>query len=243
MTILILGGTAEARALAADLVQSGTDVVSSLAGRVSRPALPVGRCRVGGFGGVTGLQTYLRTERVRAVVDATHPFAATISANAAAATAGLGIALLRLERPSWREHPHAGGWTWVPDAAAVLDLEARRPFVTTGRQGLGTFLPWADRDVLVRVVEPPDIVVPKRWTVLRSRGPYDYPSERLIMVEHRVDALVTKDSGGRHTDAKLAVAHDLAVPVVVIERPVRPMGGDTVRTVAEAVAWCRAYGV
>ena len=158
MTILILGGTSEARELAAALVASGADVISSLAGRVSRPALPAGRVRVGGFGGVDGLVDYLRAGKITAVVDATHPFAAQISANAAAATALAGVPLLRLERPGWRDHPQAGSWTWVADAAAARAAAeaARRPFLTTGRQSLEAFLPWADRRAIVRVVDPPE---------------------------------------------------------------------------------------
>lgn len=154
--ILILGGTAEARELAAALVAAGHPVLSSLAGRVSRPALPAGEVRVGGFGGVEGLAAFLRERRIAAVVDATHPFAARISANAAAAAEAARCPLLRVQRPSWREYPAAESWTWVADADAARAAadHAQRPFLTTGRQSLTAFLPWADRDVLVRVVDP-----------------------------------------------------------------------------------------
>ncbi len=234
MTVLILGGTAEARALAAELVADGVDVVSSLAGRVSRPALPAGGARVGGFGGAVGLATYLTEHRIDAVVDATHPFAAQISANAAAAAEQTRTPLVRLERPSWREHPDAERWTWVPDVAAARDAaeSCSRPFVTTGRQSLEVYLPWADREVLVRVVDPPTFVLPERWTVLRARGPYDEADERELMADRQVGALLTKDSGGDHTAAKLGVAAELGIPVVVVERPPRPAGVTTLRTVA-----------
>lgn len=239
MTILVLGGTAEARALAATLVHAGTDVLTSLAGRVRDPALPAGRVRVGGFGGVAGLVESLRTEQVTAIVDATHPFAATIGANAAAAATRTGIPLLRLERPGWADHPGAQSWTWVPDAdAARTAADAYgRPFLTTGRQSLQTFLPWSDRAVLVRVVDLPEFEVPASWTVLTVRGPYAYADERLIMVDHGTDGLLTKDSGGTHTAAKLDAAGDLGIPVVVIARPPRPAGVATVTTVAGAVTW------
>ncbi|HEY5821256.1 MAG TPA: cobalt-precorrin-6A reductase [Propionibacteriaceae bacterium] len=239
MSVLILGGTAEARALAAVLVADGVDVVSSLAGRVSRPALPAGRVRVGGFGGVSGLAAYLVAERVDAVIDATHPFAAQISANAAGACAQTSTPLVRLERPGWCEHPGAYGWTWVADLDAAREAtpEARRPFLTTGRQSLGAFLSWADRDVLVRVVDPPEVPLPSRWTIVRSRGPYDYAAERRLLEDHRVDALLTKDSGGEHTAAKLAAADDLGIPVVIIERPPRP----DVPTVPDVEAALQAY--
>jgi precorrin-6A/cobalt-precorrin-6A reductase len=241
MTIVILGGTSEARQLATNLVSDGVEVISSLAGRVRHPSLPIGRVRIGGFGGVEGLAAYLRDQRASALVDATHPFAATITGNAVQAASRSGTPLLRLERPGWSEHPHAGAWTWVRDAAAARAAadSARRPFLTTGRQSLREFLPWADRDVLVRLVDSPAGVLPQRWTVITSRGPYSYPSERQILHEHAIDVLVSKDSGGTHTVAKLDAAGDLSIPVVIIARPPHaPV--PLVRTVGEAAAWCRA---
>lgn len=238
--ILVLGGTAEARTLAATLVAEGREVTSSLAGRVSRPALPPGRVRVGGFGGVDGLVRYLTDQRVDLVVDATHPFAAQISANAATASSRTGIPLVRLERPGWRDHPGARGWTWVADLVAAREAAdaAGRPFLTTGRQSLDTFLPWADRAVLVRIVDPPEFPLPDRWRVIRARGPYDYPAEHRLLVEHQIDVLLTKDSGGEHTAAKLTAADDLGVRVVVVERPPRPEV-PTVTTVVAALDRCR----
>jgi precorrin-6A/cobalt-precorrin-6A reductase len=235
-TVLILGGTGEARGLAALLQADGLRVVSSLAGRVSRPALPVGEVRIGGFGGPVGLAGYLRTAGVDVMVDATHPFAARISASAAEAAALAGVPLLRLQRPGWAEHPDAGRWTWVPDAAAARDAgaEARRPFLTTGRQSLPDFLPWADRSVVARVVDPPELPLPDRWTLILARGPYEPVAERALMTEHGVDWLLTKDSGGTMTAAKLDAAATLGLPVVVIARPAPPPGVPTVTTVAEA---------
>jgi precorrin-6A/cobalt-precorrin-6A reductase len=240
MTIVILGGTAEARQLAAALVANRVDVISSLAGRVNAPSLPPGRVRVGGFGGVDGLADYLRHEHASAVVDATHPFATTITHNAQQAAALTGTPLVRLERPGWREHPKASSWTWVPDAAAARAAaeSALRPFLTTGRQSLRDFLSWADRNVLVRLVDPPTDPLPQGWILIMSRGPYSYAGERHILSEHAIDVLVTKDSGGAHTVAKLDAAGDLDIPVVIIARPKRPEGPQ-LETVSEAVAWCR----
>ncbi|GAA3565349.1 cobalt-precorrin-6A reductase [Microlunatus spumicola] len=237
MTVLLLGGTGEARSLATALVDDGVDVLSSLAGRVSRPALPVGRVRVGGFGGVDGLATFLVEHRVAAVVDATHPFAATISANAARACGTTGTPLLRLARPGWSTHPDAGRWTWVDEVTGVLDVPGDRPVLTTGRQSLEAFLPWAERTVLVRVVDPPDLALPPAWRVVRSRGPYDLASERALLADHCADLLVTKDSGGRLTEAKLDAAAELGVPVVVVRRPEAPVGVETVDDVEAARAW------
>jgi precorrin-6A/cobalt-precorrin-6A reductase len=243
MTILILGGTAEARELAAALVGDNLDVISSLAGRVKSPNLPPGRVRVGGFGGADGLTDYLRRQQVSAVVDATHPFATTISANALHAANRTSTPLIRLERPGWRGHPRSDSWTWVADsfaARAAADV-ARRPFLTTGRQSLPDFHPWASRHVLVRLVDPPPPTapLPQAWILIMSRGPYSYTGERQILTDHGIDVLITKDSGGAHTVAKLDAAGDLGIPVVIIARPQRPQV-PYVESAAEALAWCRS---
>jgi precorrin-6A/cobalt-precorrin-6A reductase len=239
MTVLILGGTAEARTLAAELVGVGQDVLTSLAGRVREPAMPRGRVRIGGFGGVDGLAAFLQTSGISAVVDATHPFAARIGGHAVAAAALVGVPLLRLERPGWVDHPRASEWIWVPDAdAARTAAEAyQHPFVTTGRQSLPAFLAWADRSVLARVVDAPEVALPDRWTLITARGPYDYGAERRLMSEFAVDVLLTKDSGGSQTSAKLDVAGDLGIPVVILARPARPSGVPTVANVTDALAW------
>ena len=124
-----------------------------------------------------------------------------------------------------------------PTAARVAAEAYERPFLTTGRQSLAAFLPWADRAVLARTVDPPELPLPERWTLIIARGPYAFAAERRLMSEFGVDVLLTKDSGGSHTRAKLDAAGDLGIPVVIISRPVRPLGGWVAATVAEAVAW------
>lgn len=225
--VLILGGTAEARALASELIGRGYPVVSSLAGRVRDPALPVGEVRIGGFStasldGTSGLAAYLVEQHITAVVDATHPFAATISANAVAACGRTGTPLIRLQRPGWRTHPDADRWLWVDsiDDAVAAGAAYARPFLTTGRQSLSVFAAgWADKDVIARVVDPPEFVLPSRWQLIRSRGPYAYADEHALMSTAGTDLLVTKDSGGTHTAAKLDAARDLGIQVLVIKRP------------------------
>lgn len=243
MTVLVLGGTREARELAVLLVDAGIRVTSSLAGRVSRPALPVGDVRIGGFGGPEGLADHLREAGVRAVVDATHPFAARISANAAAACRAAGVPLLRLQRPGWRDRPDAGSWHWVDSTEqAVREAErlGQRTFVTTGRQSLPAYRGWSDRYALVRLVDPPVLPLPEGWDVVVARGPYDLAAETALMLEHRIDVLTTKDSGGSLTEAKLQAAADLGVAVVVVRRPEPPAGVPTVALPTQAADWVLA---
>lgn len=239
--ILVLGGTAEARELAAGLDAAGVAVTSSLAGRVANPRLPVGEVRIGGFGGADGLARWLQEHEVDAVVDATHPFAEGISANAAQAAPPAGVPLLRLERPGWSERP-GDRWTWVADldaAAAAIPRLGRRVLLTTGRQGLAAFAglerPW----FLVRCVDPPAGPLPPRHEILLDRGPYTVEGERALVERHAIDLVVTKDSGGTHTEAKLDVARELELPVIVVRRPSRP-DVPTETSVAAALRWARA---
>jgi precorrin-6A/cobalt-precorrin-6A reductase len=226
--ILVLGGTAEARQLAAELAgrPDGVQVTTSLAGRVAQPRLPAGAVRIGGFGGAEGLAAWLREHRVDALVDATHPFAATISAHAAHAAAATGIPLCALRRPGWSAGP---GDRWQPaaslaDAAARLPALGRRVFLTTGRLGLAAFADLDQLDFLVRSVEPPEPPLPRHTRVLLDRGPFTVEGERELLRTHRIDVLVTKDSGGPATAAKLTAARELTVPVVVVRRPPPPPG-------------------
>jgi precorrin-6A/cobalt-precorrin-6A reductase len=240
-TVLILGGTGEARELAALLAPAGELlVVSSLAGRVRRPALPAGEVRLGGFGGIDGLAGWLGDQHVRAVVDATHPFAQTISGNAAAACARTGTPLLALVREPWTAGP---GDAWheagsLAAAAQVLPSLGRRVFLTTGRQGLGAFAALDELWFLIRCVDPPDGPLPAAREVILARGPYDAGAERELMRRHRVEVLVTKNSGGPLTEGKLAAARQLGLPVVMVRRPPRP-GGPRCASAAAAAAWVR----
>lgn len=237
--MLILGGTAEARELAGALHADGVRVVSSLAGRVSRPRLPAGEVRIGGFGGPDGMASWLRDHAVTAVVDATHPFAERISASAARACPAAGVELLRLERPGWSERP-GDRWHWVdglPAAAELLPRLGRRVLLTTGRQGLAAFagveLAW----FLVRCVDSPEEgALPPHSEVLLDRGPYELAGELSLIGRHRIDLVVTKDSGGAHTSAKLDAARIRGLPVVMVRRPPRPRV-PTVAAVTDALAW------
>jgi precorrin-6A/cobalt-precorrin-6A reductase len=240
--LLLLGGTTEASALARALAgRPDLTVVTSLAGRTSRPTVLPGEQRVGGFGGAGGLADYLIAEGVDLVVDATHPFAAVMGWHADEACRTAGVARLRVERPPWT--PQGGDrWTRAGSLAEagkiVAGTGAGRVLITTGRGDLGAFLPAVDgrRWWLVRCIEPPDPQPLQPGDVVLDRGPYDLPGERRLFEDHGIDLLVTKNSGGRATAPKLEAARSLGVEVVMVDRPPSPPG-RVVATVAEAVAW------
>ncbi|WP_411151307.1 cobalt-precorrin-6A reductase [Streptomyces sp. A30] len=238
--VLILGGTAEARELAAVLAaRRGPRVTTSLAGRVARPGVIAGDVRIGGFGGAEGLADWLREQRVDALVDATHPFAAGITANAAAAAAATGVPAVVLHRPAWQAGPD-DRWHTVASldtAADLLPSLGRRVFLTTGRLGLAAFAHLTDLHFVVRSVELPDPPMPPHTEVLLARGPFTVADESALLYDHCIDVLVTKDSGGEATSAKLTAARHLALPVVIVARPPLPHGVTTVPDVAAALAW------
>ncbi|WP_395575978.1 cobalt-precorrin-6A reductase [Streptomyces sp. BK79] len=236
--VLILGGTTEARRLAAELAERPcVRVTTSLAGRVTRPGSLAGEVRTGGFGGAEGLAAWLRGRHVDALVDATHPFAGTITANAVRAAAATGTPAVILRRPGWQAGP---GDLWHPvaslaEAADALPALGRRVFLTTGRLGLAAFAHLSGLHFVARSVEPPEPPLPPDTRVLLARGPFTPAGERDLLRAHRVDVLVTKDSGGAATAAKLTAARQLALPVVVVRRPPLPEDADAVAHVVADV--------
>nr|BFD81189.1 cobalt-precorrin-6A reductase [Streptomyces sp. Xyl84] len=240
MHVLILGGTTEARRLAELL--HGTPAVratSSLAGRVAGPRLPPGEVRVGGFGGTEGLTAWLREHAVDALIDATHPFAGTISFHAARAAATAHVPLLALRRPGWvpvagdRWHEAAS----LEEAARLLPGLGRRVFLTTGRTGLAAFAGLDGLWFLVRSVDAPEPPHPAAMEVLLDRGPFGLDGERELLRRHRIDVVVTKDSGGAATAPKLTAAREAGLPVVMVRRPPVPEGVPSVATPQEAAHW------
>lgn len=236
LRVLILGGTAEARALASALVGRAV-VLTSLAGVVEAPLVPPGEVRIGGFGGAAGLSAFVSSWRPDAVIDATHPFAAAITAHAA--SAGFAAPLIVLRRPAWVAGP---GDRWTPFgtiaecAAAVRNLPAGVVFLTTGRRDVATFAGDDAHDYLVRSVTAPLGPLPPRTTLLLDRGPYTVDGELELMASHQVDVLVTKNSGGAMTSAKLAAARRRGLPVLMVERPPLPPGVDALPDVESVLA-------
>lgn len=242
-SILILGGTGEARELAAALHDAGVTVTTSLAGAVKNPRLPAGEVRIGGFGGPEGLAAYLEERGVAAVVDATHPFAERITASATAACAQTGVPLLRLERPGWQERP-GDKWTWAEDlahAASLIPEHGSRVLLTTGRQGLEAFAT-VKAYFLIRLVDAPQARLPVRSMIILGRGLYTLQGELALIDRHELDLVVTKDSGGSLTQAKLDAARERGLPVIIVRRPPRPAPtGATVIEVAQAAAWALSH--
>lgn len=240
MHVLILGGTAEARRLAAVLADDQRfRVTTSLAGRVTTPTVHAGEVRSGGFGGAEGLARWLRERGTDALVDATHPFAEVISRHAVRAAAAAKIPLLAVRRPGWVQGP-GDDWRSVgslDEAAALLPELGTRILLTIGRQGLPAFADLDELWFLIRSVDPPEPPMPRHAEVVLARGPFTVQDELALLRAHQVDVVVTRDSGGDATAAKLVAARTLGTPVVVICRPPLPSGIPVVEDVAGAVEW------
>ena len=240
--VLILGGTGDAARLATQASQiPDVEIITSLAGRTQKPTAIAGSVRVGGFGGAAGLSDYLRYRQIDYLIDATHPFAAQISYNAAIATRDVGIPHLMLVRPAWEKMPN-DRWIEVESIeAAVLALEqsAKRVFLTIGRQQLAPFARLHNVWFLMRSIDPPspDITLPNGITVL-DRAPFTIAQEKQLMLDHTIDTIVSKNSGGNATYAKIVAARELEMPIVMVQRsPTPPV--KQVADVEGAINWLR----
>jgi precorrin-6A/cobalt-precorrin-6A reductase len=238
--LLILGGTGDAANLAActaDIL--GLETITALAGRTSNPGAVAGTVRVGGFGGEIGLTEYLQAMKIDLTIDATHPFAARISWNAAQAAVVVGIPHLMLVRPDWERLP-SDDWIEVDSvdrAITAIPETIERIFVTIGRQQLAPFAHLADRWCLIRSIDPPDaaIVLPP-GKLLLDRGPFCLESERQILQDYQIQAIVSKNSGGDATYAKIIAARELNIPVIMVQRPIVPEC-NRVDDISQAIAW------
>ncbi len=240
--LLLLGGTVEAAQLARAIIDrfpGRLEVTTSLAGRTEQPGPLPGNVRIGGFGGAAGLADYLAAEAIDLLVDATHPFAAQISAHARQAAEARATPRLCLARPPWRRHP-LDRWIEVADlagAASVLTRLGRRALLTVGADDLGAFAAVDTVFFLVRLIDPPRQPLPLAdYEVTLGRGPFTTAGERHLMLRHKIDVLVTKASGGSATEAKIVAAREASIPVVMVRRPV-PEPGERVDTVEAALAW------
>jgi precorrin-6A/cobalt-precorrin-6A reductase len=240
--LLILGGTGEAAALAAAAIARHGEallVTSSLAGRTGAPPPLPGHVRTGGFGGAAGLADYLAAAEVEMVIDATHPFAARISAHAQQACDARGVPRLMLQRPQWTRHP---GDRWidvenVAAAAARLPALGRRAWLTIGARELDAFAGLTGIHFLIRTIAPPAEPPPlASYELIAGRGPFTLAGERHILARHAIDVLVARASGGAATEAKLVAARERQLPVLMLRRP-PPPGGPAATSIEEALAW------
>lgn len=240
MRVLILGGTADANRLVVEIAKdSRIDAVLSYAGRTENPTAPPIAWRVGGFGGVDGLVDYLRAENIARVIDATHPFAAQMSANAITACAVANVPLLALERAPW-QRASGDRWIEVDDivaAAEALSATPRRVFLGIGRQYLDVFAAHPQHHYLVRLVDPPRAPLPLPETdVIVARGPFDLAGDRAMLMDHRIDIVVARNAGGDAAYAKIEAARALGLSVVMIRRPFIP-AREKVEGVADVLRW------
>jgi len=241
MKILILGGTTEARELAGRLCKRGDiGVILSLAGRTARPRDQGAPTRVGGFGGAVGLARYLRQENISILIDATHPYAATISANAADAASETGLPFLALRRAPW-ENLGGDDWREVENAAeaiAALGVARCCVFLALGRQEVAPFTNAPQHTYLVRSVDPidPPLAVPN-VTYVTARGPFSEADDRELLEQHRIEKIVAKNSGGDASYGKIAAARTLGIPLIMLRRPVLP-DVHSAASVEDALAWC-----
>lgn len=239
--ILLLGGTTEANLAAQAIAKAGLAAVYSYAGRTEAPMGQPVHMRVGGFGGVEGLQAYLKAEGVTHVIDATHPFAAQMSTNAVAACEAEGVPLIALERAPWVAG-EGDRWTHVPDlpaAVAALVGAPQRVFLAIGRQHIDAFAAQPQHRYLLRLVDAPTGPLPFPADVIVARGPFDVAGDTALMQEHGTEVVVAKNAGGKGAVAKIAAARALGLPVVMIDRPAIPPRA-VVHSVAGVMAWLGA---
>lgn len=240
MRVLVLGGTTEASALAKLLAGDARfDAILSLAGRTLAPRPQPLATRVGGFGGVEGLVRWLHQKKIDAVIDATHPYAARMSANAVAACAQTSVPLGSIVRPPWQRHED-DNWRIVPSAAAAAAALGKTPlrvFLSLGRQDLHAFAAAPQHRYIARTIEAPEqTALPPNIRILQARGPFDRDSEAKLLSDEEIDVIVSKNSGGSATYAKIEAARELDLPVIMIARPDKPVG-HALASPEEAVAW------
>jgi precorrin-6A/cobalt-precorrin-6A reductase len=239
MRVLILGGTTEASALAKLLAGDPRfKATLSFAGRTAAPQSQPIEIRVGGFGGADGLVRYIEEQAIEAVIDATHPYAPRISANAVVACRRAGVALATIIRPAWQ--PQAGDkWETAPTvvaAALAIGKTPRYVFLALGRQELHAFAAIAQHHYIARLIDQPQGARPPNLVLLQQRGPFDFDAELRLLKERKIEVIVSRNSGGSATYPKIEAARALRLPVIMISRPVKP-AGHIVRSAEEAVAW------
>lgn len=244
--ILILGGTGDAVKLATKLEATPKiAVISSLAGRTKKPSALVGQVRIGGFGGAEGLANYLQENSIDILIDATHPCAGQITNNGAIASQVANIPHLMIVRPEWGK---VAGDNWIEVESIAAAVKAipegiERIFITSGRQQLEPFLErshiYPNIWYLMRSIDPPDLELPNSKVIL-DRGPFSLERERQLLRDYQIQAIVSKNSGGDATYAKIIAARELGIPIIMVQRPAMPEG-DKVTSITDAIAWLQQF--
>jgi precorrin-6A/cobalt-precorrin-6A reductase len=240
MRVLILGGTSDASQLAVKASAiSGLEVITSLAGRTRQPSKIDTPTRIGGFGGIEGLVNYLQNNAIALLIDATHPYAAQISFNAATAAKLCNLPHVMLVRPEWKP-VNGDRWIEVESLKVAADLIpslAKRVFLTIGRQELSTFTRLEDTWFLMRMIDSPEADIPiPNGQLLLKRGPFSLADERKLLIKYQIQVIISKNSGGDATYAKIVAARELGLPMVMVKRPVMPES-DRVIDVEGALEW------
>jgi precorrin-6A/cobalt-precorrin-6A reductase len=244
MRVLLLGGSTEASGLAMALASDPRfDVVLSLAGRTAAPRAQPTQTRSGGFGGVGGLVRYLQSEGITILLDATHPFATQMSRNAIEGALIARIPLLAVERPPWEKQ---SGDRWIevqdiPSGVRALGSEARRVFCGIGSLALRDLQAARQHSYIIRLIDAPPLPLQlPNITLIRARGPFSAENDIRLFQEHRIEVILAKNSGGSATVSKIAAARALALPVIMVERPLIPPR-PKVATVKEALIWLDSH--
>lgn len=243
--MLILGGTGEGRALGDAITDDPRfKAIYSVAGRTKAPLLPDHESRVGGFGGVDGLASYLMANSIDILVDATHPFATIMSANASQAAEMTHVPLIAITRPGWAAGPD-DRWSeaaTLEAAAKAIGVAPARVFLTIGKNDLTAFRAMPQHHYVIRSVDPPDVKdLPPDHVVIAARGPFSVADDVALLKRHRIDVIVSRNSGGRATESKLIAARALGVPIIMVVRPPLVRVAARFTTVSEALDWLRAH--
>ena len=240
---MILGGTGDAANLARRINNqfSKTRVITSLAGRTQKPRRIAGQVIFGGFGGATGLQSFIETEKIQLVFDATHPFSQKISQNASIACEKAKVLRIILDRPQW-ELPRNGNWVAVENisaAAKSISSSVKRIFVTTGGNELNVFDQFKNTWFLIRLIEKPKSPIKiQNYKLVLSRPPFKFSNEKALLQNHDIDCLISKNSGGNGTKAKIKAALQLSIPIILIRRPPN-LPGLKYNTVGQCIEWLK----